>query len=118
MPHVIIELSSQLDFPAHEQLLTAINTILYDSGQFGATKDIKSRIYRAQTSLIGTNIDDGEHFVVAHLVLLPGRHDGIKVDLANRIMITLQAHISPHVQNVQYAVDVRELSKSYIKAVA
>lgn len=117
MPHLTVELSKNLQVANESDLLLKLNSVLFDSGQFKASSDIKSRIYHMSESLIGLGADDGEHFVVAHLAIMAGRTDAIKADLVARVMAVLQAEISKTYQNVQYAVNLTELSAVYQKAI-
>lgn len=116
MPHLSLELSKELAVADEADLLLKLNATLFDSGQFAKSKDIKSRVYHASDSLIGLGADDGEHFVVAHLAIMAGRTDEIKADLVRRVMATLQDEIGKTHQNVQYAVNLTELSAVYQKA--
>ncbi|OOR89381.1 hypothetical protein B0181_06760 [Moraxella caviae] len=116
MPHVVIELSENLPLQDGKALLKAVNETLFASGEFRAAKDIKSRIYRAPVSLIGLGeAGDGEHFVVAKIALLAGRSDDVKSALVGRVMTVLQAHFAD-VADVQYAVEIQDLSAQYLKA--
>lgn len=117
MPHLSLELSQNLTIADEGTLLVKLNTALFASGQFKASLDIKSRIYHSSTSLIGLGGDDGEHFVVAHLSIMAGRTDEIKADLVARVMSVLQEEISQTHTNVQYAVNLTELSAVYQKAI-
>lgn len=120
MPHLTLEISKNLLINEMD-LLHKLNFALYDSGQFKNSKDIKSRIYRMDSHLIGFGCDgayqDGGHFAVACLAIMKGRTDEIKADLVGRIMAVLQDNISPHVSGVQYAVNITELSDVYQKAI-
>lgn len=115
MPHLTLEFSKNLKVANEHELLTKLNTVLFESGQFRQAKDIKSRIYHASDSLIGLGEADGEHFVVAHLAIMQGRTDEIKADLVGRVMAVLQDDIGKSYQNVQYAVNLTELSPFYQK---
>lgn len=113
MPHLTLELSKDLNVQDERALLLLLNHALYDSGQF-KIQDIKTRLYHSQNSLIGFG-DDGEHFVVAHLKIMAGRTDEIKTDLVNRVMAVLKHEFGAG--NVQYAVNLTELSPFYQKSV-
>lgn len=117
MPHLSVEISKHLKVADESDLLLKLNTALFASGQFKEAKDIKSRIYHANDSLIGLGADDGEHFVVAHLAIMAGRSDEIKRDLVARVLAVLQDEIGKTYQNVQYAVNLTELSPFYQKAI-
>lgn len=117
MPHLTLELSKNLKIADEADLLLKLNTALFESSQFAQSKDIKSRVYHATDSLIGLAFDDGEHFVVAHLAIMAGRSDEIKSDLVGRVMSVLQSEIGKTYQNVQYAVNLTELSSVYQKAI-
>lgn len=114
MPHLIVELSDSLTDIDERVLLSHLNTVLLASGEFRAG-DIKSRIHRAHTSLIGQG-NDGTHFAVATLKLLSGRTDDTKAQLVQDVLTALQDTISHTHQNVQYGVDIVELSRFYKKA--
>lgn len=117
MPHLTLEFSKNIHVADEADLLFKLNSALFESGQFKQTKDIKSRIHHAKESLIGLGSDDGEHFVVAHLAIMVGRTDEIKADLVGRVMSVLQDEIGKTYQNVQYAVNLTELSSIYQKAI-
>lgn len=117
MPHLTLEFSQHIKVDNEADLLLKLNTVLFASGQFSASKDIKSRIYHGKRSLIGLGVDDGEHFVVAHLAIMAGRSDEIKADLVERVLSVLQGEIVKYYQNVQYAVNLTELSSFYQKAI-
>lgn len=113
MPHLIVELSDSLTGIDEAQLLSQLNTVLLASGEF-RSGDIKSRIYHAHTSLIGQG-NDGTHFAVATIKLLAGRTDNVKTQLVQDVLTALQDTISHTHQNVQYGVDIVELSEFYKK---
>lgn len=117
MPHLTLELSKNLTITDEADLLLKLNTALFKSGQFAQSKDIKSRVYHATDSLIGLVFDDGEHFVVAHLAIMTGHSDEIKADLVRLVMSVLQSEIGKTYQNVQYAVNLTELSDVYQKVI-
>ncbi|MDO4896041.1 MAG: hypothetical protein Q3971_01655 [Moraxella sp.] len=117
MPHLTLELSKDLAVANEADLLLKLNTVLFDSGQFAKSKDIKTCLYHSEQSLIGFGGDDGEHFVVAHLAMMAGRTDDIKEDLVRRVMSVLQSEIGKTHQNVQYAINLTELSNVYQKAI-
>ncbi|WP_066801217.1 5-carboxymethyl-2-hydroxymuconate Delta-isomerase [Moraxella oblonga] len=117
MPHVTLEFSQNLQIANEGDLLLQLNTTLFESGQFKHSKDIKTRLYHANGSLIGLGAGDGEHFVVAHLAIMAGRTDDIKADLVERVMNVLQKTIGKTHQNVQYTVNLTELSPHYQKAI-
>lgn len=117
MPHLTLEFSQNLQITNESDLLLQLNTTLFASGQFTHKKDIKTRLYHANNSLIGLGNDDGKHFVVAHLSIMAGRTDDIKADLVGRVMNVLQNTIGKTHQNVQYAVNLTELSPHYQKAI-
>ncbi len=117
MPHLTLEISKNLNVADEADLLLKLNTALFESGQFKQPKEIKSRIYHAADSLIGLTADDGEHFVVAHLAIMAGRSDEVKAELVNLLMAVLQRELGKTHQNVQYAINLTELSSVYQKAI-
>lgn len=116
MPHLILEISQGVQIDENE-LLSAANHALFATGRFKQTKDIKSRIHRTHTSLIGLGVDDGELFVSARLLIMAGRDDKTKHALVETVLTTLQTIIGRTHTNVQYAVDLQELSPYYQKAI-
>lgn len=116
MPHLILEISQGVQIDENE-LLSAANHALFATGQFKEAKDIKSRIHRTHASLIGLGADDGELFVSARLLIMAGRDDATKHALVETVLNSLQAVIGQAHTNVQYAVDLQELSPYYQKAI-
>lgn len=114
MPHLTLEFSKNIKVTDEADLLLKLNIALFESGQFKQSKDIKSRIYHANESLIG--LGEGEGFVVAHLAIMPGRTDEIKEDLVRRVMNVLKNEIGKTYQNIQYAVNLTDLSNVYQKS--
>lgn len=117
MPHLSLEISKNVPEFDETELLLKLNTALFASGKFKQSKDIKSRLYRTDSHLIGLGGQDGEHFVIAHLAIMKGRSDDVKRELVDCVIETLQAYFSPHVAGVQYTVNLTELSDVYQKAV-
>lgn len=116
MPHLIVELSKELVVD-EEMLLTKLNTTILDSGLF-QSQDIKSRVYRTSSSLIGLGAEcDGKHFAFANILLLSGRTPETKSALTASVLQALQDIISTQYQEVQYAVDIQDLSSHYQKAI-
>lgn len=116
MPHLIVEISQGVQVDGDE-LLSAVNHALFATEQFKYAKDIKSRIHRTDVSLIGLGVDDGELFVSAQLLIMAGRDDKTKHALVETVLTTLQTIIGRTHTNVQYAVDLQELSPYYQKAI-
>ena len=116
MPHLTLELSEKFPLDDPHALLTACNQALFATGVFQSKQDIKSRLYVAPYSLIGTG-DDGEHFVFAKLQLLAGRDDATKAHLVKTLLETISGQLGQHATDAQYAVDIAELSPFYQKAV-
>ena len=115
MPHLIIEISQGVQVDGDELLLAA-NHALFATGQFKHAKDIKSRIHRTDHSLIGFG-DDGELFVSVRLLIMAGRDDKTKHDLVETVLTAVQNVIGQVHANVQYAVDLQELSPYYQKTI-
>ncbi|UNU73985.1 hypothetical protein LU293_03585 [Moraxella nasovis] len=115
MPHLIVELSQGFEPSIEKGLLTKLNEGLFRSGEFTHSRDIKSRIHRADNSLIGLSADDGELFVVAHLMIMSGRDDATKRSLVQSVLDTLVAHFTGQYDTVQFAVNLQELSPFYQK---
>lgn len=116
MPHLTLEISQNVQVDA-SYLLTQLNQALFATGEFKAAKDIKSRIYRTDASLIGFGAEDGEAFVSARLAIMAGRNDETKQKLVSVVLKTMQDVLAVNNANVQYTVDLQELSAYYQKAI-
>lgn len=111
MPHIIVELSQTLRVD-ESVLLSKLGQALYDSGEFKLS-DIKSRLYQPSHSMVGV-AEGGQDFVYVRLLLMKGRSDATKQALAQAILTVLKQQITS--ADVQYGVEVVELSSCYLKA--
>ncbi|MFA9486091.1 hypothetical protein LU276_01410 [Moraxella haemolytica] len=116
MPHLTIEISQDLKID-EAQLLMHLNQALFATGEFKAAKDIKSRIHRTDASLIGLG-DDGLLFVSARLAIMAGRSENTKHELVALVLKNLQEVVGKYNTQVQYTVDLQELSSYYQKVIA
>lgn len=117
MPHFTLHYSDNMpDFDA-ERCLMAVNTALAASSHF-VEVDIKSRAFRAETYLVGTQ-REGRAFVAGQLALFDGRDEAVKKTLGAVALEAIRscvADTSP--LHIQLSVEVVELQRSvYAKAV-
>lgn len=90
MPHCILEHSANLlDTPDWTGLLREINRTLADTGLFTAA-DIKSRVVRHETFVIGDGAPD-QAFVTLNLQILSGRPDEVKAELSEALLAVLKS---------------------------
>lgn len=88
MPHIIVNYSANLIDLDEIQLLEQINSTLLDSKQF-VEQDIKSRIFKDQSFLIGINLPL-EAYIYLKLYLLSGRSEAQKKSLGELLLNTLE----------------------------
>lgn len=116
MPHFTLEHSANLDVDAMA-CLRAVNAALVATGHFKAI-DIKSRAYRAEHFLVGT--DPAPHaFVAGRLAVLPGRSDEVKAAISAAVLQALLGAL-PRADAVhrQVSVEIVDLHRaSYAKQV-
>ncbi|MDO4441688.1 MAG: hypothetical protein Q4B81_05865 [Moraxella sp.] len=117
MPHLTIEISQGVQVD-ETKLLSYLNQALFATGEFKESKDIKSRIHRTGTSLIGLGADDGVRFISARLAIMAGRSDKTKHELVALVLKELQEVVALDNAQVQYTVDLQELSPYYQKTIA
>lgn len=109
MPHLIIEVSETSLLTDHKALLPALNKNLMLSQEFAAL-DIKSRLYIADESLVGTTCGTNA-FISATLKLMPGRTAEIKQQLIEGIIETLQVNLRPdNSKEIEITVEIIELN--------
>lgn len=120
MPHLIVQATPNVTIRHPESLLKALNTTLWQSGQFKQPEDIKARMLDVETFLVGMDDDQQERgFVSVELRLMPGRSEAVKNTLAASLLACLQAELSAAMSNrvkVQCCVEVLELNTVYHKA--
>ncbi|MDH0719430.1 5-carboxymethyl-2-hydroxymuconate Delta-isomerase [Acinetobacter junii] len=88
MPHIIVNYSANLIDLDEVQLLERINSTLLDSKQF-VEQDIKSRIFKDQSFLIGINLPL-EAYIHLKLYLLSGRTAEQKKQLGEALLQALK----------------------------
>jgi 5-carboxymethyl-2-hydroxymuconate isomerase len=120
MPHIIVNYSANLIDLDEVQLLEQINSTLLDSKQF-VEQDIKSRIFKDQSFLIGINLPL-EAYIHLKLYLLSGRTAEQKKQLGEALLQALK--IKKYLQSesdfkTQICVEVIDIDKdNYFKDVA
>ena len=118
MPHIIVNYSANLIDLDELQLLEQINSTLLDSKQF-VEQDIKSRIFKDQSFLIGINLPL-EAYIHLKLYLLSGRTAEQKKQLGEVLLQALK--IKKYLQSdsdfkTQICVEVVDIDKdNYFKA--
>jgi 5-carboxymethyl-2-hydroxymuconate isomerase len=89
VPHCLLEHSANLlDAPDWTGLLREVNRTLADTGLFTAA-DIKSRVIRHETFVIGDGAPD-QAFVTLNLQILGGRPDEVKAGLSEALLAVLK----------------------------
>lgn len=109
MPHLIVQHSA--DVGAGEALCEALFGALAAHAAIPHPESLKIRTLPCPHWRIGT---DPQSFAHADLLLLKGRDDATKADLAQTVLAVLQSHL-PQVGSL--SVDVGELSTAYTKRV-
>lgn len=92
MPHIVIEHSSGLE-DSHDlqALCDALWQKFADHHSVTAPDTVRTRTLAATASRIGV---EPQTFAHATLLLLPGRSDETRTELAQLVLDTLQAHLS------------------------
>lgn len=119
MPHIIVNYSANLIDLDEVQLLEQINSTLLDSKQF-VEQDIKSRIFKDQSFLIGINLPL-EAYIHLKLYLLSGRTAEQKKQLGEALLQALKIKkylLSESDFKTQICVEVIDIDKdNYFKDV-
>jgi 5-carboxymethyl-2-hydroxymuconate isomerase len=109
MPHLIVQHSANVE--ASHALCDALYDALAAHDAIPHPESLKVRTLPCAHWRIGT---EPQSFVHADLLLLPGRDDPTKADLAQTVLAVLQSHL-PHVGSL--SVDIGQLSAAYTKRV-
>lgn len=121
MPNLTIQATPNVIIPHEESLLKALNQALWNSGHFGKTIDIKTRILPLDTFLVGIEDDEQEHgFIYANFKLMAGRDSEVRDQLAQLLVTTIEQHLSAEQSgrtSLQICVEVEEVSAIYHKKV-
>ncbi|WP_352259967.1 5-carboxymethyl-2-hydroxymuconate isomerase, partial [Psychrobacter sp. TB55-MNA-CIBAN-0194] len=89
--HLTIQVTPNVSIAHEESFLKALNKILWDSGHFGKATDIKARIIRVETFLVGVEDDEQVNgFIYAHLKIMSGRDISIRNQLAEQLVTTIE----------------------------
>lgn len=116
MPHVHIEYSDNLPGLDGARLLSQVNRVLVDSGQF-EPQDIKSRIRSCGCYLIG--LGEAQASLHLELRLLSGRLPEVRRQLSAELAQALTEALGPRPSSglpVQVSVDVVDMDRaSYSK---
>ncbi|MGM8910295.1 5-carboxymethyl-2-hydroxymuconate Delta-isomerase [Psychrobacter sp. 1U1] len=119
MPHLTIQASPNVSISHEESLLKSLNKVLWDSGHFGKPTDIKARIIPIDTFLVGVENDEQAYgFIYAHLKLMPGRDSGVREQLAQLLVATIEDTLGEEQSgraSLQVCVEVEEISPIYQK---
>ncbi len=115
MPHLTIEYSNNLGTALAPALLHAANEALMHTGQFQEA-DIKSRAIGFDHFAIGT-ADTARAFVAAKLSILGGRTAQTKREIAQALLVALEAAIAADGQELQTSVEILDIDRdSYAKS--
>ncbi|MEO1137934.1 MAG: 5-carboxymethyl-2-hydroxymuconate isomerase [Pseudomonadota bacterium] len=110
MPHIIIEHSAGLDTSHDLQTLCDdLWTVFANHPAINGPDTVRTRTIAATASRIGI---EPQSFAHATLLLLPGRNDETKAELAKLILDTLETHL-PDVGSLTVRLDAIE--QPYIK---
>ena len=119
MPHLTLQVTPNVSIAHEESFLKALNKVLWDSGHFGKTTDIKARIIPVETFLVGVEDDEQVNgFIYAHLKIMSGRDINIRNQLAERLVTTIEQMLSVEQSgraDIQICVEVEEISAIYHK---
>ncbi len=116
MPHFTLEHSADVELDAMA-CLRAVNAALVATGHFKEV-DIKSRAYRAEAFLVGTD-PAPRAFVAGRLAVLPGRSDEVKAGISSAVLQALLGALPPPgAAQRQVSVEIVDLHReSYAKQV-
>ncbi|MCD9087730.1 5-carboxymethyl-2-hydroxymuconate Delta-isomerase [Stenotrophomonas sp. SY1] len=115
MPHLTIEYSSNLGNALAPALLHAANGALMRTGQFQEA-DIKSRAIAFDDFAIGST-DTARAFVAAKLSILSGRTAQTKREIAQALLVALEAAIAADGLELQTSVEILDIDRdSYAKS--
>lgn len=110
MPHIIVEHSKGLDLSHDLQsLCDTLWTAFAEHPAINGADTVRTRTIAANASRIGV---EPQTFAHATLLLLPGRSDATRAELAQLILDTLEAHL-PDVGSLTVRLDMIE--QPYIK---
>ena len=119
MPHLTLQVTPNVSIAHEESFLKALNKVLWDSGHFGKTTDIKARIIPVETFLVGVEDDEQVNgFIYAHLKIMSGRDINIRNQLAERLVTTIEQTLGVKQSgraDIQICVEVEEISAIYHK---
>lgn len=119
MPHLTIQATPNVRISHEESLLKSLNKALWDSGHFGKSTDIKSRIIPLETFLVGVEDDEQTNgFIYASLKIMTGRDVVIRNQLAELLVSTIEKELSAKQSGraaLQVCVEVEEISAIYHK---
>lgn len=119
MPHLTVQATPNVTIRQPESLLKALNTVLWQSGEFKQPEDIKARILDVETFLVGMEDDQQERgFISVELRLMPGRSEDTKNALAASLLACLQSELAATKSNrvkIQCCVEVLDLNTVYQK---
>ncbi|WP_372843266.1 5-carboxymethyl-2-hydroxymuconate Delta-isomerase [Psychrobacter sp.] len=119
MPHLTLQVTPNVSIAHEESFLKALNKVLWDSGHFGKTTDIKARIIPVETFLVGVEDDEQVNgFIYAHLKIMSGRDINIRNQLAEQLVTTIEQTLGAEQSgraDIQICVEVEEISAIYHK---
>ncbi len=105
MPHIILEYSSNLgDDRAVTRLLDNLHGALGDTESFESDR-IKSRSLRCETYYVGR---DRRGFIHATVLFSPGRPDGLRQDLARRLLEIMMSDATLGASDIAKSVEIRQ----------
>ena len=113
MPHVILELSNNIEKQNHTQLLTEIHQNLTEMLPT-QLESCKSRVIRHEEFLVGDgNINNA--FVHLNIEVLSGRTQAT-LDLVAKKLMTLLQNNFKSLLNIHFSVSIKDLPAVYYKA--
>ena len=119
MPHLTIQVTPNVTITHEESFLKALNQVLWDSGHFGKSADIKARIVPIETFLVGVEDDEQRNgFVFAYLKIMSGRDEVIRHQLAELLTAAIEESLNAQQSgraDIQICVEVEEISAIYHK---
>lgn len=116
MPHIRVEYSQSLDDSGIfdiQGLLEQMHVTLGERGQNNITLDrVKSRAFAYPHFLIGNGTEETD-FIIVTLLLMPGRSDAVKKEIAEEQLSLIQQYLGKLSSKTRITVDVQDLSSAY-----
>ena len=114
MPHLTLEYTKNLNRFDPDEVLTLLNTAVFESGQFEEAA-IKSRAIELKHSALGITQPD-RRFLALKVAILQGRSPDVRRELAARLMDVLRGYLKGSGDSVSASVEITEVfAETYVK---